>query len=219
MNRKIFIVSVLGAALCLFAAGAWYANRPDPASALPRVSPQVAEALVRPHAPILGPSDAPVTIVEFFDPACETCRAFYPVLKDIMAEHGKAVRVVIRYAPFHGEASREAIGMLEAARAQGIFEPVKAALLRQQPLWATHGAMRPDRIAAIAAAEGLDLAAAAAQMRTPQVVAALKQDLADIAAAGVRQTPTFFVNGRPLYPFGEAELRALVAGEVDAAGG
>jgi protein-disulfide isomerase len=34
---------------------------------------------------------------------------------------------------------------------------------------------------------------------------------------GIRQTPTFFVNGKPVDPFGEAELRALVAAEVAAA--
>ena len=56
------------------------------------------------------------TIVEFFDPACEACRAFHPIVKDIMAEHGDAVRVVIRYTPFHGAASEEAIRVLEAAR-------------------------------------------------------------------------------------------------------
>ncbi|MFS8328883.1 thioredoxin domain-containing protein, partial [Vreelandella titanicae] len=34
---------------------------------------------MRSHSPILGREDAPVTIVEFFDPACEACRAFYPL--------------------------------------------------------------------------------------------------------------------------------------------
>jgi len=43
--------------------------------------------LVRMHTPIIGPQNAPVTIVEFFDPACETCRAFYPIVKQIMAQH------------------------------------------------------------------------------------------------------------------------------------
>jgi len=34
----------------------------------------------------------------------------------------------------------------------------------------------------------------------------------------VRGTPTFFVNGKPLDPFGADELRALVAAEVAASG-
>ena len=34
----------------------------------------------RENAPIKGSVDAKVTIVEFFDPACETCEVFYPLL-------------------------------------------------------------------------------------------------------------------------------------------
>ena len=116
-----------------FGGAAWYATRPDPIAASDPIDPEMADALIRPYSPILGPEDAPVTIVEFFDPACEACRAFYPVVEDIMAEHGDAVRVVIRYTPFHGEASVEAIRVLEAARMQDVFEPVLEAVLREQP--------------------------------------------------------------------------------------
>ena len=58
--------------------------------------------------------------------------------------------------------------------------------------------------------------AARTQMLAPGVVAVLNQDRADVEAVGVRQTPTFFVNAKPLDPFGEAELRRLVAAEVAA---
>ena len=47
---------------------------------------QTDNRLVRFHSPVFGPSNAPVTIVEFFDPACETCRAFYPIVKDILSK-------------------------------------------------------------------------------------------------------------------------------------
>ena len=158
-----------------------------------------------------------MTIVEFFDPACEACRAFYPVVEAIMTEHGDAVRVVIRYTPFHGAASEEAIRVLEAARMQGVFEPVLEVVLREQPRWASHGAPEPGLILEIAATAGLDAEAARTQMLAPDVVAILNQDRADVETVGVRQTPTFFVNGKPLDPFGEAELRSLVAAEVAAA--
>lgn len=39
-------------------------------------------------------------------------------------------------------------------------------------------------------------------MMAPDVVAILNQDRADVETVGIRQTPTFFVNGKPLDPFG-----------------
>ena len=46
-----------------------------PGTALP---PEIAARLVRPHSPIIGPASAPVTVVEFLDPACEGCRRLHP---------------------------------------------------------------------------------------------------------------------------------------------
>lgn len=218
MTRKPVIVAILGVALAVFAAAVWYASRPAPVAETVSAVPKMADALMRPHSPILGPAEAPVTIVEFFDPACEACRAFHPIVKDIMAEHGDAVRVVIRYTPFHGEASEESIRVLEAARMQGIFEPVMEAILREQPRWASHGAPDPGLVLQIAETAGLDVEKARTQMLAPEVVAVLNQDRADVATVGVRQTPTFFVNAKPLNPFGEAELRALVEAEIAASG-
>lgn len=216
MNRRALILSALALGAAGFGGATWYSNRPSPIAEA-GVAPEVAEALIRTYSPVLGPENAPVTIVEFFDPACEACRAFHPIVKDIMAAHGDAVRVVIRYTPFHGEGSEIAIRILEAARMQGIFEPVLEAILREQPRWASHGEMRPELLMGIAASAGLDPDAAQAQMLAPQIVGILNQERDDVEAMEVRQTPTFFVNGKPLDPFGEAELRRLVAAEVAAA--
>ena len=217
MNRRGLILSVLALGVAGFSGATWFATRPGPVAEAEPVAPELADAMIRPYSPILGPAEAPVTIVEFFDPACEACRAFHPIVKDIMAEHGEAVRVVIRYTPFHGAASEEAIRVLEAARMQDVYVPVLEAVLREQPRWASHGAPAPGLILQIAATAGLDAEAARTQMLAPGVVAILNQDRADVEAVGIRQTPTFFVNGKPLDPFGEAELRRLVAAEVAAA--
>ena len=218
MKNKSVVLSVLIVGLAIFAAAVWYQTRPAPVAQVEPVQPEIAEALIRSYSPILGPEEAPVTIVEFFDPACEACRAFHPIVKDILAEYDGAVRVVLRYTPFHGEGSEQAIRVLEAARMQGIFEPVLEALLEYQPRWASHGAPDPGRIIGIAEQAGLDAEAAKAQMMGPQTVGVLNQDRADVDAVGVRGTPTFFVNGKPLDPFGADELRALVAAEVAASG-
>jgi len=107
--------------------------------------------------------------------------------------------------------------VLEAARMQGVFEPVLEAVLREQPNWASHGVPAPGRLLQIAAPAGLDVDAARTQMLSPGVVAILNQDRADVETVGIRQTPTFFVNGISPDPFGEAELRRLVAAQVAAA--
>ena len=219
MNRRTLILSTFAVSGAAFLGAAWNTTRPTATSSAQSIAPEIAEALIRSHSPILGNVDAPVTIVEFFDPACEACRAFHPIVKDLLAEHGGAVRVVLRYTPFHGEGSEQAILILEAARMQNVFEPVLEALLIQQPKWASHGRMQPAFIPAIAESAGLDLEAARTQVKAPEVIAALNQDRADVETVGVRQTPTFFVNGKPLDPFGEGELRALVAAEVAATGG
>lgn len=172
-------------------------------------------AYVRRHSPVIGPANAPVTIVEFFDPSCEACRAFYPIVKQIMAQYPNDVRLVLRYTPLH-EGSEEAVRILETARQQNVFEPVLEALFVEQPQWAIHGGPRLERAWAAAGAAGLDQARARAAMQAPQITAALNQDIADATTLGVRGTPTFFVNERPLTSFGPQQLHDLVRSEVEA---
>ncbi|MGB3553171.1 MAG: thioredoxin domain-containing protein [Jannaschia sp.] len=216
MSRRPIMLAALGILIAVFAAGTWFVSRPD-ATRLAAVQPIAAfDNLVRAHSPVLGREDAPVTVVEFFDPACEACRAFHPVVKEILATYPDDVRVVMRYTPFHGEGSETAIKVLEAARMQDMFEPVLEALLEEQPRWASHGAPSNDLIMEIAGTAGLDITAAADQIRSPDVIGVLNQDRADVEAVGIRVTPTFFVNGKPLPEFGSAELLAFVKAEVEA---
>lgn len=216
MSRRPIILAAFGILIAVFAAGAWFVSRPDVAR-LAAVQPiEASDNLVRPHSPVLGREDAPVTVVEFFDPACEACRAFHPVVKEILAAYPDDVRVVMRYTPFHGEGSEMAIKVLEAARMQNVFEAVLEALLEEQPRWASHGAPATDLIMEVAGAAGLDIVAAENQIRSPDVIGVLNQDRADVEAVGIRGTPTFFVNGMPLPEFGSAELVAFVAAEVEA---
>ena len=217
MTRQTLILASVGLVLALFAVGAWFNTNNQTAKTKPAPAPVEQNSLVRSYSPVLGAKDAPVTIVEFFDPACEACRAFHPIVKGILDRYPGKVRVVVRYTPFHGEASLQAIAALEAARMQNVFLPVMEALLANQPVWASHGSPAPDKILAITASAGLNIELATAQMKSPSIVGVINQDRADVEAVGVRGTPTFFVNGKPLNPFGEAELRRLVASEVAAA--
>ncbi|WFC43904.1 thioredoxin domain-containing protein [Pseudoxanthomonas sp. SE1] len=138
----------------------------------------------------------------------------YPHVKQLLAAHPKDVRLVIRYVPFHGQVSKEAIGVLEAAREQKKFEPVLETLMRNQPVWASHGAPDPKKVWEFAVAVGLDRARAQRYLATGAVETLIKRDVAAVEAADIRGTPTFFVNGKLLSELGPQQLSALVAAEL-----
>ena len=169
--------------------------------------------LVRMHSPVFGPQTAPVTIVEFFDPACETCRAFYPLVKDLMAKYPQDVKLVIRYAPFH-QGSDQVVKLLESAKSQGKYQTVLEAVLAAQPAWADHGQPNIENAFKVAEQAGLDLEQARKDIEKPSMQSLLQQDIEDLTALQVTKTPTFFVNGRNLPSFGPDQLTALVAEEV-----
>lgn len=211
MNRRFGVVLIGLLAVGAFAAGTALYSSSVAGEPAAKVAAMQKDLFVRPHSPIIGPKSAPVTIVEFFDPSCEACRAFYPGVKQILAAYPKDVRLVMRYLPLH-QGSAEAIGILEAARAQGVLEPVMAALLDAQPAW-HDGNMAGAWSAAQAA--GLNVEKARA-MPTADINALMNSDMADANTLGVKGTPTFFVNGKPLAEFGPEQLYAQVRAEVEA---
>lgn len=217
MNRRTLVITTASAAIAVFAGGAalYSGNAPAPA---PTTTPAPAagnDTLVRMHSPVMGPVSAPVTIVEFFDPSCEACRAFYPIVKQMMAQTGSNVRLVLRYTAFH-QGSDEAVRILEAARKQNRFQPVLEAILDQQPVWADHGRPDIEKAWQIAGTAGLDVEQGKKDAVASSVDNVLAQDMADVQANNVKQTPTFFVNGKPLTEFSPQGLYNLVKSEIDA---
>ena len=95
ISRKAIVALVLIVSAGAFAVGAYVYQR-NAQLDQQAIAISQSEHLVRMHSPVLGPREAPVTIVEFFDPACETCRAFYPIVKDLMRQYPSDVRLVIR---------------------------------------------------------------------------------------------------------------------------
>lgn len=175
------------------------------------------DALVRPHSPVFGNPAAKVTIVEFFDPSCETCRAFYPIVKRLVNASFGQVRLVVRYAPLH-QGSDTAVKILEAARVQGKYWEALERAMAAQPQWAAHDRPQPELLWDLIADLGLDMTKARSDASGPAVEQLLRQDVADMQVLKVDRTPGFFVNGTPLRDFGEAQLRALVEQELKKAG-
>lgn len=203
----LLIVSVVTLSLA-FVVGIWLHNLNEGKSVV-RVPEADRAALIRMHAPTLGKIDAPVVIVEFLDPACETCRDFYPLVKEIMAAKPDQIRLVVRYAPFH-KGSDNVVAVLEAARKQGKFWQTLEALLATQTAWAPNHAAQIDLVWRQLDGLGLDLEKLKADMVSPEITQRIAQDIADARTLNVRKTPVFFVNGRPLVNFGYEPLKALV---------
>ncbi len=183
-----------------------------------RTTAQNREALTRFHSPSLGNVSAPVHIVEFLDPACESCRAFYPVVKEIMAANPDTVRLTIRYAPFHTGAD-EVVKVIEAARKQGKYWQTLEALLGAQSQWVRDHSAQLHLVWPHLDGLGLDIERLKADMQSLELAKLIEQDIADAKALNVRGTPEFFVNGKPLPSFGEEQLKNLVAAELASAAG
>ena len=71
MNRKWIVLGTALAVVLAFVAGvAVFTNRSN--QEVKQAAQTSSDALVRPHSAVFGNPAAKVTIVEFFDPSCET---------------------------------------------------------------------------------------------------------------------------------------------------
>ena len=95
------------------------------------------------------------------------------------------------------------------------FEPVLEALLDGQRAWTGQGANASPRAWAIAQSAGLDIEEARRYIAAGSVDILLAQDVIDLKAIGVRATPTFFVNGKPLASTDPDQLYEMVKNEVE----
>lgn len=155
-------------------------------------------------------------IVEFLDPACETCALFFPVVKQLMAENPNRIRLSIRHVPFHA-GSEYVVRLLEASRAQDKYWQTLEALLASQAQWAPHHTVQPALVGPAIAGVGLDEARLVAAMNAPEVARRAQQDLDEAKALKVTATPEYFVNGRRLPSFGYQQLLDLVQEELQRA--
>jgi protein-disulfide isomerase len=212
-QKSIFIATAVILAI-LFAVGIQiYRGQQAERSA----SAQNQDALLRFGSPTIGNADAPVHIVEFLDPACETCSAFYPFVKELMAAHPEKIRLTVRYAPFH-QGSDQVVKALEAARKQGKYWQALEALLSSQSGWTQHHTARVDLIWPYLEGVGIDVARLKNDMNAPGIAQLIEQDRADAKTLNVTKTPEYFVNGKPLPSFGYEQLQQLVEEALAKAG-
>jgi len=173
------------------------------------------EHMQRDYSPKMGPKDAKVTIVEFFDPACGTCSAFYPLVKKIMDDNSGKVNLVLRYLPLHTN-SDVIVSIFEAARLQGRFKETLEYAYKTRDAWIEHHTAKPEKFWVLLGQLDLDMEKLNKDMRSAEVARRVKQDMLDAQQLKVSRTPGFFVNGKPLVHFGYEQLKELVASEIAA---
>lgn len=202
------------ALILAFALGSQYYNKKQ-VDTLSFMAQEDFSLFVRDHSPTLGSDDAKVYLIEFMDPACETCAAFYPFVKQIMAANPGKIKLVLRYAPFHDNADYF-VKILEAAKRQGKYWETLEVMYKSQPHWASHHRPQPEKIWQFMPMAGVDIERIKQDMNDPAIAKLIEQDLADAKTLNVQKTPGFIVNGRPLQTFGHQQLQELIMAEIKA---
>jgi protein-disulfide isomerase len=210
LRHKGFLAAFGVALLILLAAGVLVYKNEQKGQLSPGAE---AAALASSHSPTLGSASAPVHVVEFLDPACETCALFFPIVKELMARNPGKIRLSVRHVALH-DGSEYPVRVLEASRMQDKYWQTLEALLGSQSAWAPNHSVRPELVLQALSGVGLDTERLMADMNSPEVAQRMQQDLSDAAALKVTATPEYFVNGRPLPSFGEDQLVGLIGEEL-----
>ena len=171
-------------------------------------------ALASEYSPLYGDPNAKVHIVEFLDPACETCAIFYPMVKGWMEQVPGQLKLSVRHVPFHTGAEY-AVQVLEASRKQGKYWETLEALLAKQSQWTRNHVVLPEMVDPAIADIGLDMDKLKADMTSIDVMRNMEQDRKDAVFLRISKTPTYFVNGRPLPSFGAQQLADLIREELE----
>ena len=145
------------------------------------------------HDHVLGPEDAPVTLVEYGDFQCPHCRAAHFYLKNVLATLGDDMRFVFRNMPLtqvHPMAQLAA-EVAEAAGAQGKFWPMHDLIYENQDL------LSPALLTRLGQRLGLDMQRFTDDVESHRFLSKVKEDFMSAVRSGSAGTPSFFVNGEP----------------------
>ena len=157
------------------------------------LDPPRATITLRPTAPVTGPADAPITIVEWSDYQCPFCKRAYPTVEQVLTEYKDKVRYIhLDYPlPFHQQAMPAALAV-HCAGDQGKFWEYN------NNLYSAPGDLSAADLSKRAADLGLESAAFEACTTSKKHEGLIKTNFDDGAAMGVTGTPAFFINGRML---------------------
>ena len=141
---------------------------------------------------LLGSEHARVTLVEYGDFECPSCKVAETTPKLLLDRYPNKIRFIFRHFPLldaHPHALMAA-EVAEAAAAQGKFWAMHDVLFQNQ----AH--LKDKDLHRYAVDIGLDMARYTAEMDDEIYLQRVRENMESARASGVRSTPTFFVNGR-----------------------
>ena len=154
----------------------------------------------------VGPEDAKVTVVEFFDYRCGYCKASLPAMKAALEKHPNVRFSFVEY-PILSEQSLLAARAAVASRKQpGKYVPFHMALMEAT------GDLPEERILAIAGQAGVDVEQLKKDMADPAVLETLQSSHALAEQLRVDGTPSFIINDKfHVGQLTEEQLTSLIA--------
>lgn len=175
--------------------------------------PQAVRLAVPPNATdhSLGAEHAHVTIVEYGDFECPSCKLASGTPELLLERFPNKLRFIYRHFPLedaHPHALRAAEAA-EAASAQGKFWPMHDSLFQHQ----AH--LKDKELAGYAADLGLDMVRYTAEMADHIYLQKVRESAEGGRRSHLRATPTFFINGNLQdVSFGMSALHDAVAAAV-----
>jgi protein-disulfide isomerase len=148
--------------------------------------------------PAIGPSDAPVVIIEFSDYQCPFCRKFREeTLDKILETYEGKVRFVYRDFPLENihPYAFKAAEAANCAGEQGKYFEYHDLLYEKQSDWSARG---EEAFVEYAQQLSLDVESFETCLASGKYEEEVRKDLQDGINAGVTGTPAFFINGIPL---------------------
>lgn len=142
-------------------------------------------------SPSIGPKDAPVTVLEYYDYQCPFCVRVAGTLEQLVAAYPKDVRLVFKMhpLPMHNQAMPAAQGAL-AAQAQGKF------LEMHKKLFENATQLSREKVLEIAKGLGLDMDKFTKDMDGEAIKTRIANETREAEGIGAQGTPAAFVNGR-----------------------
>ena len=144
-----------------------------------------------------GPETAKVTLVEFGDYQCPSCKAFYPLVEETLSRYPQQVRLEFHHYPLvsiHANSMAASLAA-EAAGEQGKYWEMHDLLFENQEQWSKSPNPEPDFVA-LASRLGINQNAFMQALRSPQLQDRVLQDVVRAREANVEAVPTFFIDGQ-----------------------